>query len=173
MNTEKKSIEKRPSLETNKRWPFSVTSAFLIVLIASFMPWGTINYHYTWQFMANMEHPGLCNRILTDDDLSGTETGARLNYTATAWKSGLVLFGLFYPHWLLVVLALFLLVCSILFYFDYLFINPSILQVLAFLGVIHVVASALGFFSQGSVKPGLVLTGVGYLIFTVAFLRAK
>jgi len=45
------------------------------------MTWGTIRYHYTWQFMANMEHPGLCNRLLTGEDLSGLKLGAKLFQT--------------------------------------------------------------------------------------------
>ena len=57
--------------EEKKRWPLAVTCAFLVVLIASFMPWGTINYHYTEGFMAVMEHPGLRNHILTDDEWAG------------------------------------------------------------------------------------------------------
>lgn len=93
----------------------AITAAFFLVLIASFMSWGTIRYHFTWQFMANMEHPGLCNRILTGDDLSGLKLGAKLNQTGSAW----------------------------------------------------------GFFSQGSIGWGLALTGTGYLIFLVAFLRRQ
>jgi len=42
---------------------------------------------------------------------------------------------------------------------------------LSFYGVIHVVASALGFLSPGSIGLGLVLTGIGYLIFCIFFLR--
>jgi len=173
MKTGKNLIEKITTLEETKRWPVAITSAFLIVLIASFMPWGTINYHYTWQFMANMEHPGLCNRIITDDDLSGTKIGTRLNYTGSAWKAGFDIFGLLFPHWLLTVLALFLFVFSIFNFFDYYYINPSIPQIISFYGLIHVIASALGFFSQGSIKLGLILTGFGYFIFAVSYLRWK
>ena len=173
MQTDKNSIDKVTELEEAKRWPVAITSAFLIVLIASFMPWGTINYHYTWQFMANLEHPGLCNRIITDDDLSGTKIGAKLNHTGSAWKAGFDILGLFFPHWLLTALALFLFVFSIFSYFDYFFVNPSVLQILSFYGLIHVSASALGFFSQGSIGAGLILTGLGYLLFTVSFFRWK
>jgi len=156
-----------------KGWIAAITCAFLIVLIASFMPWGTIKYHYTWQFMANLHHPGLCNRIVTDDDLSGTKIGTKINYTGSAWKAGFDIFGFLFPHWLLTVLALFLFVFSISNYFDYFYINPSIPQIISFYGLIHVIASALGFFSQGSIKSGLILTGFGYLIFAVCFLRWK
>jgi len=45
MKTEKNSIEKITPLEEKKQWPVAITSAFLIVFIASFMPWGTIKYH--------------------------------------------------------------------------------------------------------------------------------
>ena len=173
MKTGKNLIEKGTTLEETKRWPVAITCAFLIVLIASFMPWGTINYHYTWQFMANMEHPGLCNRIITDDDLSGTKIGTKLDYTGSAWKAGFDIFGLLFPHWLLTVLALFLFVFSIFNFFDYCSMNPSVPLILSFYGLIHVIASALGFFSQGSLKSGLILTGFGYLIFAVSFLRWK
>ena len=54
-----------------KKWPVAIAAGLMLIFIASFMTWGTIRYHYTWQLMANMEHPGLCNRILTGDDLSG------------------------------------------------------------------------------------------------------
>lgn len=57
MKTEKNAIDKVTPLEETKPWPVATTFAFLIVLIASFMPWATITYHYTSQFMANMEHP--------------------------------------------------------------------------------------------------------------------
>ena len=57
--------------QETKKWPVAITAGFMLIFIASFMTWGTIRYHYTSQFMANMEHPGLCNRILTGDDLSG------------------------------------------------------------------------------------------------------
>jgi hypothetical protein len=160
-------------LENTKRWPVAITTAFLIVFIASFMPWGTINTHYTWQFMANMEHPGLCNRIITEDDLSGVKIGTKLNHTGSAWKAGFDILGFVFPHWLLTVLALMLFFFSMFNYFDYFYINPSIPQILSFYGLIHVAASALGFFSQGSIKLGLTLTGIGYCIFTVSFLRWK
>lgn len=123
--------------------------------------------------MSNMEHPGLCNRIITDHDLSAMKLGAKLNLTGSAWNSGFDILGLFYPHWLLTVVALFLFIFAILDYFDYFFINPSILQFLSFYGLIHVIASALGFLSQGSIRSGLILTGSGYLIFVVSFLRLK
>jgi hypothetical protein len=60
--------------------------------------------------MAYMEHPGLCNRIITDDDLSVIKLGTKLNHTGSAWKTGFDIFGLFFPHWLLTVVALFLFV---------------------------------------------------------------
>jgi hypothetical protein len=156
--------------ETNQ-WPVAIAAAFFLVLIASFMTWGTIRSHYTWQFMANMEHPGLCNRILTGDDLSGLKLGAALNQTGSAWKAGFDIFGLFFPHWLLTIVAAFLFAFAMFDHFDYFLINPTILQILSFYGLIHVIASAWGFFSQGSIGWGLVLTGAGYLIFLVAFLR--
>ena len=62
------------------------------------MTWGTIRYHYTWQFMANMEHPVLCNRILTGKDLSGLKLGAALNQTDSAWRAGFDIFDLFFSH---------------------------------------------------------------------------
>ena len=161
-----------PSQET-KRWPLAVPSAFLIVLIASFMPWGTIRYYYTWQFMANLEHPGLCNRILTGEDLTGLKIGARLNQTGSAWRAGFEAFDLFIPHWLLAVVAVFLFAFTMFDYFGYFLINPSILLILCLYGLIHVVASAWGFFSQGAVGWGLILTGLGYLIFLVSFLRRQ
>jgi hypothetical protein len=173
MKAGKNSIKKITHLEEKKRFPVAITAAFLIVLIASFMPWGTINYHYTWQFMANMEHPGLCNRIITDDDLSGIKLGTKLNYTGSAWKAGFDIFDLFFPHWLLAVVAFFLFVFAIFNFFDYFLINPSIPQILSFYGLIHVIASVLGFFSQGSIRLGLILTGSGYLLFVVSFLRWK
>ena len=161
-----------PSQEI-RRWPLAATLAFVLVVAASFLTWGTIRYYYTWQFMANLEHPGLCNRILTGEDLSGLKIGARLNQTGSAWRAGFDIFGLFIPHWLLTVVAVFLFAFTMIDYFDYLLINPSILQALAFYGLIHVVASALGFFSQGAVGWGLILTGLGYLIFLVSFLRRQ
>ena len=78
-----------------KPWPVAITAAFLLVLIASFLPWGTIRHHYTWQFMANMEHPGLYNHILINDDLSGMKFGAKLNQTASAWTAGFVIFDFY------------------------------------------------------------------------------
>lgn len=171
MKIEKNSIEKIMLPEEVTRRPVATTAAFLIVLIASILPWGTINYHYTWQFMANLEHPGLCNRIITKNDLSMTPIGTKLNNTGSAWKSGLDIFGLFLPHWLLTVLGLLLFIFSISNYFDYFYINPSFPQILSFYGLIHVIASAMGFFSQGSIGLGLILTSLGYLIFTVSFLR--
>ncbi len=159
------------SSEEKKRWPVAVTWAFLVILIASFMPWGTINYHYTEGFMMVMEHPGLRNHILTDDDLSGLKLGTRVNYTGSAWNSGFEIFGLFYPHWLLTVLALFLFAVSVSAYCDYLYINPVIPHLMCFYGLIHVGSSVMGFWSQGSIHSGLYLTGLGYLVFTVSFLR--
>jgi len=159
-----------PSQETKRR-PVAITAAFFLVLAASFMTWGTIRYHYTWHFMANLEHPGLCNRILTGEDLSDLKLGAGLNQTGSAWKAGFDIFGVFFPHWLLTVAAAFLFGFAMLSHFDYLLINPSILQILSFYGLIHVTASAWGFFSQGSIGWGLILTGIGYLIFLVVSLR--
>jgi hypothetical protein len=123
--------------------------------------------------MANMEHPGLCNRILTDDNLSGLKLGAKLNQTGSAWKAGFDILGFFFPHWLLTVVAVFIFGFTMLDHFDYFMINPSILQILSFYGLIHVIASAWGFFSQGSIGWGLVLTGTGYLIFQIASLRRQ
>jgi hypothetical protein len=159
--------------QETKKWPLAITAAFSLVLIASFMTWGNIRYHYTSQFMANMEHPGLCNRILTGDDLSGLKLGAKLNHTGSAWKAGFDILGFFFPHWLLTVVAVFIFGFTMLDHFDYFMINPSILQILSFYGLIHVVASAWGFFSQGSIGWGLVLTGTGYLIFQIASLRRQ
>ena len=161
------------SSQETKQWPVAVTSAFVLVLIASFMPWGTIRHYYTWQFMANMEHPGLCNRILTGEDLTGLKLGAELNQTGSAWRAGFEVFDLFIPHWLLAIVGLFLFVFALFDYFDYFLINPSILLILSLYGLIHVVASAWGLFSQGSIGWGLILTGLGYLIFLVAFLRRQ
>jgi hypothetical protein len=157
--------------QETKRWPVSVTAAFFLILIASFMTWGTIRTHYTWQFMANLEHPGLCNRILTGEDLSNLKIGAKINQTGSAWKTGFDIIGLFFPHWLLTVVAVLLFALVMFEHFGDLTINPTILQMLSIYGLIHVIASAWGFFSQGSIGLGLVLTGTGYLIFTVAFLR--
>ena len=120
-----------PSSE-KKRWPVAITAAFFLVFITSFMTWGTIHYHYTWQFMANMEHPGLCNRILTGEDLSGLKLGAKLNQTGSAWKSGFDILGLFFPHWLLMIVAVFLFAFAMFDHFDYFLINPTILQILSF-----------------------------------------
>ena len=173
MKTETNSIKKTTLPEERKQWPVAITAAFLIVFFASFMPWGTIQYHYTWQFMAYMDHPGLCNRIITDDDLSGMKLGTKINYTGSAWKAGFDILGLFFPHWFLTAVGLFLFVFAVFNFFDYFYINPSIPQILSFYGLIHVVASALGFFSQGSIRLGLFLTGFGYLIFVVSFLRWK
>ena len=156
---------------TTKRWPVAVTIAFLLVFAASFLPWGTIRYYYTSQFMANMEHPGLCNYILTDDDLSGLKLGARLIQTASAWKSGFMILDFFVPHWLLAVVSVFLFAIVVFNFFGRLSINTSIPQLLSFCGLIYVGESALGFLSQGSIGWGLVLTGIGYLIFMISFLR--
>jgi hypothetical protein len=120
-----------PSSE-KKRWPVAITAAFFLVFIASFMTWGTIHYHYTWQFMANMEHPGLCNRILTGEDLSGLKLGAKLNQAGSAWKSGFDILGLFFPHWLLMIVAVFSFAFAMFDHFDYFLINPTILQILSF-----------------------------------------
>lgn len=173
MKNKKASVEEIKMLGEEKRWPVAITSAFLIVLIASFMPWGTINYHYTWQFMAYMNHPGLCNHIVTDDDLSGVKIGSKINYTGSAWKSGFEILGLLFPHWFLTVVALLLFVFAICNFLDYFVINSSIPQILSLYGIVHVISSALGFFSQGSIRSGLILTGCGYLIFIVSFLRWK
>jgi hypothetical protein len=154
-----------------KRWPVGMTAAFLLVFIASFLTWGTIRHHYTSSFMLLMEHPGLANRIISEDDLSNLRLGARLNQKASAWKTGFDIFGLFYPHSVLSVLSLFLFAVALCRFYDYFLINPSIPLMLSFYGIIHVTASALGFLSQGSMGWGLVLTGIGYLMFTVIFLR--
>ena len=159
--------------EDTKNFPVGATAAFIIVLMASILPWGTIKHHYTWQFMANLEHPGLCNRVLTDDDLSTLKMGSDVNYTGSAWKSGFDLFDLFYPHWILTVAALFLFLFSVLNVSFQFSINPTIPLVLSFYGMIHVVASAMGFFSQGSIEWGLILTGLGYLVFVISALRWK
>jgi hypothetical protein len=123
--------------------------------------------------MANLDHPGLCNRILADDDLSGLKIGEKVNQTGTAWKSGFDNLGLFYPHWLLTIVAIILLAFILFDHFDYFLINPAILQFLSLYGLIHVIASAWGFFSQGSIGWGLTLTGIGYLIFLIASLRRQ
>lgn len=157
----------------NKRWPVAITAAFVLVLMASFLAWGTIRYHYTWQFMAYMDHPGLYNRIVTHEDLSGLKLGDKLNQTGSAWKAGFVILGLYVPHWLLTAMAFSLFICAVADFFDYFSINPSIPQLFSFCGLIYITASALGFFSQGSIGWGLILTGAGYLIFTISFLRWK
>ena len=96
------------------------------------------------------------------------ETG---NQKASAWKAGFDIFGLFYPHAVLVILSLLLFAIALGRFYDYFLINPSIPQLISFYGIIHVVASALGFLSQGSMGWGPVLTGIGYVIFCVIFLR--
>jgi hypothetical protein len=108
-----------------------------------------------------------------DNQITSSKRSTKLNHTGSAWKTGFDIFGLFFPHWLLTVVALFLFVFAIFNLFDYFSINPSIPQILSFYGLIHVIASALGFFSQGSIRLGLILTGTGYLIFVVSFLRWK
>ena len=159
--------------QETKKWPVVITVGFLLTIMASFLTWGTIHTHYTWQFMANLEHPGLCNRILTGEDLSDLKIGAKLNLTGSAWKSGFDILGLFYPHWLLMVAALGLFALALFDHYDHILINPTILQIISFYGLIHVTASAWGFFSQGSIGWGLVLTGFGYLIFLAASLRRQ
>ena len=72
---------------------------------------------------------------------------------------------------MLVILSLFLFAIALCHFYDYFLINPSIPRMLSFYGIIHVAASDLGFLSQGSIGWGLVLTGIGYLIFKVIFLR--
>lgn len=161
------------STSESQRWPVAITSACLIVVVASFMPWGTIRIHYTSQFMAMLEHPGLCNRILTNVDLSGTKIGEKLDLTGSAWRSGFDIHGLYFPHWILAAVSVFLFVFSVFDFLNYFLINPSVPQILSLYGLMHVAASAWGLFSQGSVGPGLVLTGIGFLVFTVSFLRWK
>ena len=156
-----------------KSWPVAITAGFMLIFIASFMTWGTIRTHYTWQFMANMEHPGLCNRILTGENLSGLKVGAKLDQTGSSWKAGFDILGFFFPHWILTVVAVFIFGFALLGHFDYFLINSSILQILAFYGLIHVAASAWGFFSQGSIGWGLVLTAAGYFIFLIVSLRRQ
>jgi hypothetical protein len=164
-------VEKIMPDKKAKKWPVAMTAAFFLVLIASFMPWGTIRYHYTPSFMLLMEHPGLANRTISEDDLSTLKRGARLNRKASAWKTGFDILGFFYPHFLLAILSLFLFAIALCRFYDYFLINPSIPQLISFYGVIHVAASALGLLSQGSIGWGLVLTGIGYVIFCVIFLR--
>jgi hypothetical protein len=106
----------------------TATAAFLLVLIASFMPWGTIRYHYTPGFMLLMEHPGLANRIISKDDLSNLKLGARLNQKASAWKTGFDIFGLFYPHCVLTILSLLLFAIALGRFYDYFLINPFIFR---------------------------------------------
>ena len=145
----------------------------MIIFFASFLPWGTIKTHYTWQFMANLEHPGLCNRVLTDDDLSGLKIGSDVNYVGSAWKSGFDILGFFYPHWILTVAAFFIFCMAILNDVVGFAVNSTIPQVLSFYGLLHVIASALGFFSQGAVEWGLILTALGYGVLVVTALRWK
>ena len=154
-------------------WPLAVTAAFALVLAASFLPWGTIRYHYTEQFMAYMNHPGLYNSIVPQEDLSGLKLGAKMDQvqTGSAWRTGFVILGLYVPHWLLTIVALLLFICAIADYFDLFSINPPVPQLFSFFGLIHVTESALGFFSQGSIEWGLILTGAGFLIFTISYLR--
>ena len=159
--------------QNSKHWPVAITAAFILVIISSFMFWGTICYHYTSRFMAYMGHPGLNNRIISDDDLSNLKLGTRLNLNGSAWKAGFDILGFYYPHFLLTIVAIFLFACALFKFYGYFAINPSIPLMLSFYGVIHVVASALGFFSQGSIGWGLIMTGIGYVIFTVSFLRWK
>jgi hypothetical protein len=79
-----------------KRWPVGMTAAFLLVFIASFLTWGTIRHHYTSSFMLLMEHPGLANRIISEDDLSNlfqlnfknTTTGAISTYKSPGDEYG-------------------------------------------------------------------------------------
>lgn len=113
-----------------KHWPVAITIAFLLVLIASFMPWGTIRFHYTSQFMAYMGHPGLSNRILTDNDLSNLKLGTRLNLKGSAWRAGFDILGFYYPHFILTIVGFFLFASAISKFFEYFLINPSIPQIL-------------------------------------------
>jgi hypothetical protein len=46
MKTEASSVKKITRPEEGKQWPVAITAAFLIVFFDSFMPWGTIQYHY-------------------------------------------------------------------------------------------------------------------------------
>ena len=71
------------------------------------------------------------------------------------WKSGFDILRLFYPHFVLVILSLFLFVIALGRFYDYFLISPSIPLMLSFYGVIHVGASALGFLNQGSIGWGL------------------
>ncbi len=156
-----------PALETKRR-PIAITIAFLLVLMASFLPWGTIRHNYTWKFMAYMDHPSLSNRIAAQN-----RPGAVLPLTGTAWTSGFDILGFYLPHWILTAIAVMFFACAIAAFLDFFLINPGIPLTLAYAGLIHVVASAWGFSSQGSIGWGLVLTGLGYLIFIVSFLQWK
>jgi hypothetical protein len=157
--------------ETERRLPVAAGSAFFLVLSASFLNWGTITTHYTWRFMANLEHPGLCNRVLTNRDLSQLRIGTDVHYSGSAWQSGFDIFGIFYPHGVLTVAAVIIFALAMRNDFFRTAVNPAIPQLLAFYGLLHVLASALGFFSQGVVGWGLVLTGLGYAVLVVATLR--
>ena len=123
--------------------------------------------------MANMNHPGLYNRIIDQEIPAGLKLGSELNHTGSAWKTGFEILGFYIPHWLLTIVALLLFACSVGNSFGYLSINPTIPWMISFFGLIHVAESALGFFSQGNVGWGLILTGAGYLIFLISFLRWK
>jgi len=81
--------------------------------------------------MANMEHPDLCNRILTGDDLSGMKVGAKLNQTGCAWQAGFDILGFFFPHWFLTVVAAFIFGFALLDHFYYFLINPPIPLILS------------------------------------------
>jgi len=112
--------------------------------------------------MAYMDHPGLCSRISTQNN-----SGVKLPLTGFAWKAGFDILGFYIPRWILTIIAFFLLVefC----FFDYFLINPEIPRTLSYIGMIHVVASAWEFVSQGSIGWGLVVTGLGYLILSFHF----
>jgi hypothetical protein len=72
-------------------------AAFFLIIIAGFMTWGTIRYHYTWQFMANLEHSGLCNRILTGEDLSGSKFRLEIEFPKS-WLSHCVFYSCIQRH---------------------------------------------------------------------------
>jgi hypothetical protein len=151
--------------------PTAAAAAFLLVLFAGFLPWGTIRHLYTPGFMLVMEHPGLHNYINSPNDRARVEPGTEVAVTGTAWESGLDSFGIPLPHWLLTIIAASLLAAILAGHFNLLDLNQDFFFLLSVYGLIHVGASAWGLFSQGDVGPGLVGTGTGYLVFALLLLE--
>ena len=130
--------------------PVGTIAAAVVVLIASFLPWGSFAGSAGGGFFGGM----------------------RVTFTMNAWNGTVGLMDMPVPHWLAVVVAVAIAVIAALKAYDVWVAHPAVNVLLACYGVLHLGLTVLLLGARGSVGVGSIVTLACFIALLVLAVKA-